>query len=238
VIAAILILPAFSVVMRYGLPGRYIFLILPLGLGLWFFVDLATRPFQAAWSRAYSRFNYRASAALSPRKPFFYLARVAGVPIFVHWMAPVPIVAELPFLWRWPAACAVSTACYFAVLLVHELGHAAAARWRRCRVLQIEIHAMHGLTKIEHMWRAGDGVSIAWGGVLAQMLVAVPMCALYYWRRPEIETPVGAALHVLGPWNLIMIVLNLLPIPGLDGAAAWSLPHQRRSPVGTIPWRR
>ncbi len=68
-----------------------------------------------------------------------------------------------------------------------------------------------------------DHCVIAWGGVAAQAIVAVPLIAWVeifgYTRFP----PVNAALAILGFFSLSTGAFNLLPIRPLDGSIAWRL---------------
>jgi Zn-dependent protease len=67
-----------------------------------------------------------------------------------------------------------------------------------------------------------DRSVIAWGGVVAQAIVAVPLLiwveTLGYTRFQA----VNAILTILGLFSLSITVLNLVPIRPLDGAIAWA----------------
>jgi hypothetical protein len=83
-----------------------------------------------------------------------------------------------------------------------------------------------GVTRFEQpRTRWAHGV-IAWGGVLFQAAAAAPILAwihLVGYTRFEVA---NAFLGVFGFLSIAMIVLNLAPMPPLDGAAAWpALPH-------------
>ena len=62
---------------------------------------------------------------------------------------------------------------------------------------------------------------IAWGGVIAQLLVAIPLVVGLKVFGYSSFNSVNAVLVVLGPYSLMMAVFNLLPIGRLDGAVAW-----------------
>ena len=68
-----------------------------------------------------------------------------------------------------------------------------------------------------------DHALIAWGGVLAQAVVALPMVL---WIRFMGYTPFDAAnevLVLLGFFSLAIAAFNLLPVAPLDGAMAWRI---------------
>lgn len=106
------------------------------------------------------------------------------------------------------------------VILVHELGHAAVARWRGLRVRRVEVHGLGGTCVHSRPLREVDGVWVAWGGVMAQaaliaLVVALPTSLFHsslFGRQ---------LLQALTLTNALILVLNLLPIGTLDGVKAW-----------------
>ena len=70
-------------------------------------------------------------------------------------------------------------------------------------------------------WSRLDDAVIAWGGVLAQLVVAFPLViatSRHGFEGPEL---VNAAVAILGHWSLVIAAFNLVPIEPLDGARAW-----------------
>ena len=64
---------------------------------------------------------------------------------------------------------------------------------------------------------------IAWGGVLAQFAVAVPIAVyLAVFGYTPFE-PVNAVLAILCPLSLGQALFNLIPVAPLDGSKAWGL---------------
>lgn len=107
------------------------------------------------------------------------------------------------------------------IVFLHEAGHAWVVRKFRARVTSIDFVALGG----ECHW-AGDvsarGVAtIAWGGVAAQallLLVCAPIAAF-----APITDPLAVRLLWVLTWsNLLLIGLNLIPIPPLDGSRCWA----------------
>ena len=70
-------------------------------------------------------------------------------------------------------------------------------------------------------WSRYDHCVIAWGGVIAQLLVAIPLVVGLKVFGYSSFNSVNAVLVVLGPYSLMVAVFNLLPIGRLDGAVAW-----------------
>jgi Zn-dependent protease len=151
------------------------------------------------------------------------LGKWQGIPISVHWT----VLIGLPwFLYQ--TRSLLSTAIAFAgfgmLLLAHELGHAIVARWRNVDVLGIQLFFMHGLCTHDEPYSEEDDVLIAWGGVAAQFVIlvlagiaSVTLSALSPFTYPAM----APLFHVFIETNLLIIVLNLIPIEPLDGARAW-----------------
>ena len=72
-------------------------------------------------------------------------------------------------------------------------------------------------------WARFDHCLIAWGGVAAQAVIAVPLVFYVVVFGYTRFAPVNAILAILGPYSLFVAALNLLPIGRLDGTIAWGL---------------
>ncbi len=153
--------------------------------------------------------------------------QVRGVPVFFHWTAAFNLLAGLPAVMYQPWAGVVTAACLVSVLLVHEAGHAFVARRRRCSVYWIELRAFHGLTSYGQPASSRDAVAIAWGGVLAQGLIAIAAYGVMSVWGGMPNMVAGAAFRALGLMNLLIAAINLLPVAGLDGETAWRILRRR-----------
>lgn len=146
-----------------------------------------------------------------------------GVPILLHWT----LLLGLPFFYILRGSLAdMATAflSFFLLLLGHELGHAAMAKWRRVPVLEIRLFILHGYCEHEDPENAADAVWIAWGGVLAQgILLVLTLGARELLLRQDFYAylVLGPVWYTLIATNLVIIVLNLLPLPRFDGHKAW-----------------
>lgn len=172
---------------------------------------------------------------------------IRGVDVLVHWsvfaIAGIILLASL----KHPLPIIVALACYLGVLLIHECGHMIAAQRLGCRVQCIKLYPIHGVCYFQTPWSRFDHCVIAWGGVLAQVVVALPVIV---WLELAGFTRIGvinAILAIFGPFSLFIAALNLLPARGLDGALAWSLIPEwlkrvrrqpnKRQPKRTTDWR-
>ncbi|MEW6368843.1 MAG: hypothetical protein AB1714_29795 [Acidobacteriota bacterium] len=152
-----------------------------------------------------------------------HILNIRGVEVHAHWtMFLVGAVMMLGAVER-PLLTLVVLISYLGVLLIHETGHLVAARRRGSKVLSVRIYPIYGLTRFETPWSRMDHCVIAWGGVVAQLLVAIPLVlwvAIFGYTRSE---PVNAILAILGFYSLGVVIFNLLPVPPLDGATAWGI---------------
>lgn len=160
---------------------------------------------------------------------YIRLGRLAGVGVWMHWTWPIGAF----FLGRLEWA-PVFWFALFTLTIVHELGHALLARGYRAQVLSINLSMFGGTCKYR-----GEGVDarghavIAWGGVAAQALVAIAVGVLRLVLGPPQSLLAMEAYNAFLVWNLIVIALNLLPIPSLDGAIAWRLFRLPRRPTAS-----
>ena len=168
---------------------------------------------------------------------YLTLGRIRGAPVRVHWSAPVGalLLGQLRFVPGFWLA-------FFALILAHELGHALFVLASGGRVIGIDVTGMGGQCRYEGsvtpLWRS----LIAWGGVVAQLVIlAVVGTLLLVLGTPE--SPFLAELcQTCVSYNLLLIAINLLPFRPLDGYEAWKLfpllrEHRRVPRVDVMPRR-
>jgi Zn-dependent protease len=149
--------------------------------------------------------------------------RVRGVPVYIHWsvflIAAFFILGSL----RSPWMALIGGTCWMGVILLHESGHLIAAHRKKCLVYKIELYPLWGLTFYESAWSRVDKAVIAWGGVVAQAVVAIP-CILWILTFGYTRfQPVNLVLAFCGFYSLLVAAFNLLPVVPLDGSKAWDL---------------
>ena len=158
--------------------------------------------------------------------------RICGAPVYVHWMVIVVAVALLAYSIKAPIAALATLASYFGILLLHESGHAWFARRLGCRPHSIHVGLFHGRCTYDtpaHDWTRSV---VAWGGVLAQFAVAIPLILLDQLTGAGHLPVLGPMIAYLGYLSTFVAVVNLAPAPGLDGAQAWRVFRLRRGPPG------
>ncbi|HZZ94862.1 MAG TPA: hypothetical protein VFE23_20040 [Usitatibacter sp.] len=148
------------------------------------------------------------------------------VPVSMHW------TVLFVFVWLYLiffdlAVTAIASVAFFALLVIHELGHVAVMRRRRIAVTEIRFYGLHGRTVPSHA-APRDEMAIAWGGVGAQFLVLMAALAVRYLLPGSVLLSIpgvllGPVLFVFIQLNLVLMIIALLPIGPFDGHAAWQV---------------
>jgi len=109
------------------------------------------------------------------------------------------------------------------LILCHELGHGLLVAMYGLKINDIVVHGFGGHCEwLGHTGKTQRSV-IAWGGVLAQALLFLAI-SVYLWTAGAPSSPLWRDFaHVMTSTNLLLIAINLIPIPPLDGAQAWLL---------------
>ncbi len=129
-------------------------------------------------------------------------------------------------------AMAVSTSfLFFLAIVLHELSHAAIARWNGLPVRSITLYALGGVAQIEK--EPENAKTEFWLGVIGPItssvigLVCLGIALLSGWNlMGESETPIMAMLVWLGYVNIALAIFNMIPGFPMDGgrvfrAIAW-----------------
>jgi stage IV sporulation protein FB len=166
------------------------------------------------------------------------LGKWRGIPIVLHWT----VFLGVPWFYyqtRSVAATVVSFAAFFFLLIAHELGHALVARWRNVPVGSIQLFLIHGSCTHDEPYDEEDDVLIAWGGVAAQLVVLVVAAAaslLVTTALPVAHAVTAPLFRVLIQTNLLIMVINLIPVAPLDGAKAWRALPMLKEWAGQSSW--
>jgi Zn-dependent protease len=151
------------------------------------------------------------------------IMQIRGVRVYAHWS--LLLIGTLILLgpFERPAETLAAWIAFFSVILIHECGHMLMAQWKGYDVLAIELYPIHGFVRFQEPWSRYDDALIAWGGVLAQAAVALPLVtwvAIFGFTRSD---PANVAIGILGYYSLVVALFNLIPVAPLDGAKAWRL---------------
>jgi membrane-associated protease RseP (regulator of RpoE activity) len=156
-------------------------------------------------------------------KKMIEVMEVRRVKVFVHWSVILISVVILCGAIEDPLLAFTVLACYYGVILLHEYGHMVAAQRKGCTVFSIDLYPIWGLTRLSEPYSRRDRCVIAWGGVVAQAIVGVPMIVLVETFGFTRFAQLNAILAIFGFFSLSVAVFNLIPVPPLDGVTALRL---------------
>jgi len=156
-------------------------------------------------------------------KTLIEVMEIRRVKVLVHWSVLIIGAFILASAIEEPFLALSVLASYYGVILIHECGHMFAAQRKGYAVWSIELYPIWGVTRFSEPYADYDRCVIAWGGVLAQVVVALPFLLWQeifgYTRFQALNT----VMIILGGFNVFVAVFNLLPIRPLDGSIAWTL---------------
>ena len=150
------------------------------------------------------------------RTGYLTVGRWSGAPLRIHWTTPIGAYVftgadYVPGAWLG----------FVLLVLVHEIGHAVLVRSFRCRIVSIDVHGLGGACSWQGAADEQQRATIAWGGVLGQLVI---LLTTLLWAKsfdPVSHPFVAQLVSAFTATNVIMVLLNLLPVSPLDGAEAW-----------------
>jgi Zn-dependent protease len=139
------------------------------------------------------------------------LFTLRGTAFRFHWSTPVVAFLAGGLYSGW-------TVLALAIIVpIHELGHAFFMRRYGLRVIAIDVHPFGGFCRGEGSTTPVRRAVIAWGGIVFQL--GIGAACLIGGNQGFLATLWGV--------NLLLMIVNALPIPGLDGRDAWPLFHPK-----------
>ncbi|MCP5143446.1 MAG: hypothetical protein H6978_01335 [Gammaproteobacteria bacterium] len=149
--------------------------------------------------------------------------RIVRAPVYVHWTVPVAALLIAVLGWQQPVHAAVFVCAYLAVIVIHETGHAIVASRCGLEVERIDLGWLHGRCYFEAPADEWHDILISWGGVAAQLAIAITvLIAAWAWPGEKFGYA-GPVIVVMGYINIAIALTNLAPVPGMDGFTAWRL---------------
>ena len=153
-----------------------------------------------------------------------------GVPIRVHitlcivvpflMLSLVPTFTSRPLLW-----CFLAALGFVVSVAIHEWGHGLAGSVLKCRVREILLLPMGGVTLFRHPPRAPkDQIMIAMAGPVASLLMTVCFGVLCVVASAVALPSMGRFFITLSYINLMLALFNLIPTFPMDGGTifrAW-----------------
>lgn len=164
--------------------------------------------------------QYAATAGGRLTRARLTVGSLAGIPLSLHW-SWLPCIVLVAVLDRdryssswWRVAELLSL---FVVVLLHELGHALAARYRRTPVREIVLWPLGGLAIGAAPRRWKDEFVIVGAGPLVNVVLGPVLFGLWYEFGYFRGGDISQLLWSLAWANVAMLIFNLLPIWPLDG---------------------
>lgn len=156
------------------------------------------------------------------------VANLFGAPVEIHWMLPV-VALLLCFLENaiFRKYGFMGLAVTFLVI-VHELGHAAMARFFGVGVRRIEVTGTGGLCHIDHPKQIRHSAWIWSAGMMAQVIVLLlTWGSVAAYGMPQSVGGIAVAFAFI-PLNCLMLVVSLIPHRtkkghSSDGKVLWEL---------------
>lgn len=148
---------------------------------------------------------------------------IFGAPVHIHWFALVVIGGLLTMSLSEPILAIITICSYFGIILLHEAGHAYFANKLGYQVFNVYLGFFHGSCEFEEPHTDKHNLMITSGGIITQLVVAIPLMILSISTYISKIYGLGPILTFLGYLNFIIALFNLVPIQGLDGEKIWKL---------------
>ncbi|MCG3149996.1 MAG: hypothetical protein PCFJNLEI_03463 [Verrucomicrobiae bacterium] len=149
----------------------------------------------------------------------FRLFRFAGINVFVHWtwfLAAVVLIQVRSGNYSSIVWNVYEYLALFAIVTLHEFGHALACRSVGGRAKEIVLWPLGGVAYVEPPPRPGAQLwSIAAGPLVN--VVLVPLLYLVAIQTSQAPGNVSELVRSVFFTNLILLIFNLLPVYPLDG---------------------
>ena len=149
--------------------------------------------------------------------------KIFGAPVQVHWSALAAMGLLFVVSIKSPLYAVITICSYFGTILLHEAGHAYFVRRMGYRIRNIQLGLLHGTCTFDAPYDLREECIIAWGGVAAQLIVAIPLIVLSLTTPLDRLPLTGPIVLFLGYISVIIALFNLTPMMNLDGVKAWQL---------------
>jgi Zn-dependent protease len=155
---------------------------------------------------------------------------VRGVPVRLHWTTPAPLL----FL-ALAAGVPLAALGWGALVLLHLAGHLAAVRRAGGRVLAIDLTPVGGECHAEGVSGRRALLAVALAGPAVHLVLGAAAGGALALAGAAFPPPLRAALGFVTAADALLLAVNLLPFPPLDGAEAW---RARARDAAGLPERR
>ena len=149
---------------------------------------------------------------------------IKGVPVLIHWTFPTGGVFLAFFVGDTSLVTMLSmVTAYTILILVHEFGHAIAAKAFSLNVHAVLVTAAGGWCYADEPTTIRSKLIFYGGGLIAQViLLTVTTIALLAFDNPppKVFNPFILVFTVV---NVALLIVNVYPSDGTDGKLLWGL---------------
>ena len=152
------------------------------------------------------------------------IGQAAGIDVFVHWtflFAPLYVIYKSwQGSWAVMGIMMVLLVCFFACVLLHEFGHALAAKFFGIQTRDIIITPIGGLARLQGISQQHplQELVISLAGPAVNLLLAFAFVAyLLLTSRGFVPDQIDAFPQILLWANMALCVFNLVPAFPMDG---------------------
>ncbi len=169
------------------------------------------------------------------------LGSLLGVPVFIHWTFLIlvawlmagPLMSGTPDAMAQGLRTAGFIAAIFGCIVLHEMGHALAARRYGIATRDITLLPIGGVASLERMPEkpaqelvvalAGPAVNIAIAAIIIPAVLATEGMSAFTGAGSSAGAAGAVALHhthflaALGATNIFLVVFNMIPALPMDG---------------------
>ena len=161
------------------------------------------------------------------RQDYWQLGTWGRVPVAMHWTVLLNF-AWLYIIFQDLLATLIGAPTLFLVMMAHVFGHVATLRRRKLKPTAISLFGLHGeVAYNEYDAKEGDRIAVAWSGVGAQvavMLLAVAADTFIPFNQVPFAALVwGPMYFIFTKFNILLLIVALLPIGPFDGHDAWRI---------------
>ena len=159
-----------------------------------------------------------------PNNGYLYPFYIKGIPVLIHWSFPAGGIFLAFMLGDTSLDTVISLIiAYTLLIIVHEFGHAFAAKLYSLKVHAVLITASGGWCYADIPTTISSKLFFYGGGLIAQLLLlAITIVLLLVFGSPS-STIINSFALVFTIINALMIAINIYPSKGTDGKHLWSI---------------
>jgi Zn-dependent protease len=149
------------------------------------------------------------------------LFKLFGITVFVHWSWLIVAAIAIRFrtdIYSTPLWNASEYLALFAIVLMHEFGHALACRSVGGKAETIMLWPLGGIAFVSPPMRPGALLWSIFAGPLVNIIL-LPITMYVSYRMDMVQPDTNAAYfaYMIANINLVLLLFNMVPVYPLDG---------------------